>query len=55
MAEHNIFELPEGTEECYHCNGYGSSLKDPVGVNNCTKCGGSGVIPTESESDKECK
>jgi hypothetical protein len=28
---------------CPHCSGYGSSLKDPDGVNTCTECGGSGV------------
>jgi len=27
---------------CDHCNGYGSSLKDPEGVDACTKCHGSG-------------
>jgi len=24
---------------CSHCNGYGSSLKDPIGVDRCTVCG----------------
>jgi len=38
------FNLPEGTEECNHCNGYGSSLKDPIDVDKCTKCKGSGLI-----------
>ncbi len=28
---------------CSHCNGYGSSLKDPKGVNVCTQCLGSGL------------
>ena len=32
-----------GYKECGHCNGYGSSFKDPEGVNQCTKCGGSGL------------
>lgn len=32
-----------GLEMCDHCNGYGSSLKDPVGVDRCTKCGGYGL------------
>jgi len=41
------FEPPEGTEQCNHCNGYGSSLKDPEGVNTCTKCKGSGLMPIE--------
>lgn len=30
--------------ECNHCNGYGSSLKDAVGVDKCTRCGGSGLV-----------
>ena len=29
---------------CDHCNGYGSSLKDPPGQNICLKCGGHGVV-----------
>ena len=36
--------LPPDTEVCTHCNGYGSSLKDPLGVDTCTRCGGSGLI-----------
>jgi RecJ-like exonuclease len=28
---------------CTWCNGYGSSLKDPEGVDRCTRCGGSGI------------
>jgi len=50
----NNFEImlnPEkfGHAECPHCNGYGSSLKDPEGVNICTRCGGSGLIKKENE------
>lgn len=45
----NIFGLPDGFEECNHCNGYGSSLKDPEGVNICTKCGGSGLMKKEDK------
>jgi DnaJ-class molecular chaperone len=37
-------------QECPHCNGYGSSLKDPEGVDRCTQCGGSGLIPIPKES-----
>jgi DNA-directed RNA polymerase subunit RPC12/RpoP len=33
-----------GYIQCPHCNGYGSSLKDPEGVNICTRCGGAGLI-----------
>jgi len=32
-----------GYEYCDHCNGYGSSLKDPDGVDRCTKCRGVGL------------
>jgi hypothetical protein len=34
---------------CPHCSGYGSSMKDPVGVNTCTECGGSGVKGSETK------
>lgn len=30
--------------ECPHCNGYGSSFKDPEDQNTCRFCGGSGVV-----------
>ncbi|MFC1591649.1 hypothetical protein ACFL43_03895 [Thermodesulfobacteriota bacterium] len=33
-----------GYEVCGHCNGYGSSMKDPEGVDTCTRCGGSGLV-----------
>jgi len=42
-----FFTPPDGFVECNHCNGYGSSLKDPEGVNTCTKCKGSGLMPIE--------
>jgi DnaJ-class molecular chaperone len=52
--EMNQFEImmnPEkyGFMQCKHCNGYGSSLKDPEGVNTCTKCGGSGLVKSLKE------
>ena len=31
-------------QQCPHCNGYGSSLKDPDGVDTCTMCHGSGLV-----------
>lgn len=34
-----------GMKECPHCNGYGSSLKDPPGVDRCTECHGQGLVP----------
>jgi len=33
-----------GLTQCPHCNSYGSSLKDPDGVDTCTVCHGSGLI-----------
>jgi hypothetical protein len=30
--------------ECTHCNGFGSSFKDP-GDGRCSKCGGTGLKP----------
>lgn len=43
------------TQICSHCNGYGSSLADPIGADTCTKCGGSGLalttIPHQWEKD----
>ena len=36
--------LPQGVSYCGHCNGYGSSLKDPPGVDHCTLCGGTGLM-----------
>jgi len=36
-----------GLVMCPHCNGYGSSLKDPEGVNTCTECGGQGLMTKE--------
>jgi DnaJ-class molecular chaperone len=38
-----------GYMKCPHCNGYGSSLKDPEGVNRCTKCSGSGLVKMGKE------
>ena len=42
-----------GLQECPHCTGYGSSLKDPEGVDKCTQCEGSGLIPIPKESGNE--
>lgn len=49
MLDVKIMMNPEkyGYEVCNHCNGYGSSLKDPIGVNKCTICGGSGLVKKE--------
>jgi DnaJ-class molecular chaperone len=42
----DMFMKPEkyGLTVCPHCHGYGSSFDDPIGVNICTKCNGSGLI-----------
>ena len=46
MITIDIMLNPEkhGYKECDHCNGYGSSLKDPFGQNFCSKCGGVGLL-----------
>ena len=36
-----------GYEICSHCNGYGSSFKDPENVDRCSKCAGHGVVKKE--------
>lgn len=41
-----------GYEVCAHCTGYGSSLQDPIGVDRCTVCGGSGLVKSEKEENK---
>ncbi len=38
---------------CTWCNGYGSSLKDPDGVDRCTRCGGSGLHSTPAAQDNQ--
>jgi len=38
-----------GLEECPHCGGYGSSLKEDA--EKCTVCGGAGLLP-KKEADK---
>lgn len=56
MATYTIEQMSNpaahGLQECTHCNGYGSSLKDPEGVDRCTQCGGSGLVPIPKESGK---
>ena len=51
MIPFEVMMNPEkyGYKQCDHCNGYGSSMKDPFGVDKCTKCGGSGL---EKKKDK---
>ena len=51
----NSFDImlnPEkfGYMQCPNCNGYGSSFKDPKGLNICTRCGDSGLIKRSMKS-----
>jgi len=41
-----------GKKACSHCNGYGSSLKEPG--NRCSVCNGTGLVP-DYEHCKICK
>ena len=41
-----------GYQVCPHCNGYGSSLKDPQGVNRCSLCGGLGLVKIEKDKQQ---
>ena len=43
--------LPPNTEMCHHCNGYGSSLKEPGA--RCSMCGGSGVVEKHNKLFEE--
>jgi hypothetical protein len=46
-------KVPQGTEWCPECNGYGSSLMDET--ERCMRCGGSGLVmvadPAEEPSN----
>ncbi len=37
-----------GLEECKHCNGYGSSLKESA--RTCSRCDGSGLVAVGSQA-----
>ena len=43
--------LPPNTETCHHCNGYGSSLKEPGA--RCSVCDGSGVLEKRNKTYEE--
>jgi hypothetical protein len=43
--------IPDGTEWCPHCNGYGSSLMEESA--RCTRCGGSGLVTVADGRDQE--
>lgn len=38
-----------GYQVCPHCNGYGSSLKDPTGVDKCSLCSGLGLVKKDMD------
>jgi DnaJ-class molecular chaperone len=41
--------------ECTHCNGYGSSFKDP-GDERCSQCGGTGLkVDQDAFFDEQAK
>ena len=42
-----------GYDECPHCNGYGSSLKDDAP--RCCICDGTGLVKVEEVEEKEVK
>lgn len=44
MAEIMLDLGKYGYKQCPHYNGYGSSLKDPEGVDTCTICHGWGLV-----------
>lgn len=50
--EHFFNPEKYGYKVCDHCNGYGSSFKDPIGINVCKKCGGSGLVSKQEKSKK---
>lgn len=37
-------------EECKHCNGYGSSLKEDA--DTCTRCNGTGLVKKEVKDEE---
>jgi DnaJ-class molecular chaperone len=50
MPHDSFSAVPEGTQWCPHCNGYGSSLNEES--ERCTRCGGSGLVLVADESDQ---
>jgi hypothetical protein len=46
-------KVPDGTEWCPECNGYGSSLMEET--ERCTRCGGSGLVlvPEPAKGDPD--
>jgi hypothetical protein len=44
-------KVPDGTEWCPECNGYGSSLFEET--ERCTRCGGSGLVMVADASERQ--
>jgi RecJ-like exonuclease len=47
-------QVPQGTEWCPECNGYGSSPMEET--ERCSRCGGSGLVlvdPADEQSNGE--
>jgi DnaJ-class molecular chaperone len=44
-------KVPDGTEWCPECNGYGSSLFEET--ERCTRCGGSGLVMVADASEQQ--
>lgn len=51
----DIFNPPPDAVECEWCHGYGSSLKDPDGVDTCTRCGGSGLVRATNKETTDAR
>lgn len=43
--------VSDGTHWCQHCNGYGSSLKEPG--DRCTRCGGTGLVAETDRAEQQ--
>ena len=43
-------QVPQGTEWCPECNGYGSSLMEET--ERCTRCGGSGLVMAAERAEE---
>jgi len=51
LMDDRYSKVPDGTEWCPECNGYGSSLSEET--DRCTRCGGSGLVMVADERDQE--
>jgi hypothetical protein len=44
-------QVPQGTEWCPECNGYGSSPMEET--ERCSRCGGSGLVLVADPADEQ--